>query len=119
MSVRKENKEDGTEAVRPKDCPSDVLSVPFYLNSGLLNLSVGHVRQQCHYARTLDSGREFPLMLCAGPRDASRKNFSSLRHELLQCLHIFIVDRFRVIGAELANLFLPDAAAPLSIVCRH
>jgi hypothetical protein len=42
---------------------------------------------------------------------ASRSDLAAFRHELRQQTHIFVIDRFDLLDAELANLLAPEKLA--------
>jgi hypothetical protein len=65
---------------------------------------------QCHLSCTLDTNRQRALMLCARPRATTRQNLTTLRHESLQTLQIFVVYR-----ADLVYTKNTDFAAPAKL----
>src|SRR6185369_10298193 len=68
-----------------------------------MKTSVGRERQQRGDARALDRVLELALMQRAGAGDAARKDLPALRDELLQHLHVFVVDVLELLDAELAD----------------
>src|SRR5271170_2897780 len=68
--------------------------------------------QQCDVASLLDRPRQPPLMRSAHTRQASRRDLATLGYELRQQTHIFVIDRFDLLDAKLANLLAPEKFAP-------
>src|SRR5947209_6315862 len=56
-------------------------------------------------ARPLDGVLQLALMQRAGARDAARKDLPALGDELLQHLHVLVVDVLELLHAEFANAF--------------
>jgi hypothetical protein len=83
--------------------------------------SVGEVGKQSHLTRTLDSGGQLTLMLCAGAGNAAGKDLSTLGDELAKLSCVLVIDHFDLIGTELANLLLSAHGAErmLGIVSIH
>src|SRR5208282_719225 len=74
-------------------------------------LRAARKRQQRDIARLLDGPRQTALVRCAHARQASRSYLPALRYELGQQTHIFVIDRFDLLDAELANLLAPEELA--------
>lgn len=53
---------------------------------------------------SFDRQIDFALMLGAGPRDATRKDFPAFGHEMTERRHVLVVDGFDFVGAALADL---------------
>ena len=68
-------------------------------------------RQQSDVARLLDGPRQTALVRRAHAGQASRSDLAAFRHELRQQTHIFVIDRFDLLDAELANFFAPEKLA--------
>src|SRR5207245_6702703 len=57
-------------------------------------------RQQSGDARPLDGVLQLALVKSAGPGDPARQNLSALGDELLQRLHVLVVDVLQLFDAE-------------------
>jgi hypothetical protein len=68
-------------------------------------------RQQRNIASLLDGPRQTALMRRAHAGQASRGDLATLGHELRQQTHVFVIDRFNLLDAELANFFAPEIFA--------
>ena len=75
-------------------------------------LCASRERQQCDIPCLLDGSRQTALMRSADTRQAAWRNLSALRDELRQQPHIFVIDRFDLLDAELANFLAPEKLAP-------
>src|ERR1051325_9573351 len=64
---------------------------------------VSRERQQRDDARALDRALQLALMQRARAGDAARKNLAALGDELLERLHVFVVDVLDLLDAELAD----------------
>src|SRR6185369_17353783 len=60
-------------------------------------------RKQRGDARAFDRALQLALMKRAGAGDAARQDLPALRDELLQHLHVLVVDVFELLDAELAD----------------
>src|ERR1700687_6322540 len=69
-------------------------------------------RQQGDIARLLDGPRQTALVRRAHTGQASRSDLAAFRDELRQQTHIFVIDRFDLLDAELANLLAPEKLTP-------
>src|ERR1044072_80040 len=68
-----------------------------------MNRSVRGEREQRRDARALDRVLELALVQRAGSGDAARQDLPALRDELLQHLHVLVVDVLELLDAELAD----------------
>src|ERR1700691_2065737 len=68
-------------------------------------------RQEGDVARLLDGPRQTALVRRAHAGQAPRSDFAALRDELRQQAHVFVIDRFDLLDAELANLFAAEKLA--------
>src|SRR2546423_10445571 len=64
---------------------------------------VGRERQERGDTGAFDGVLQLPLVQRARSGDAARKDLPALRDELLQHLHVFVVDVFELLHAELAD----------------
>src|SRR5512140_567883 len=71
-------------------------------DSNIVRLVGGEGQQGCR-ARAFDGVLELALVKCAGAGDAARKDLAALRDELLQHLHVLVVDVLEFLDAELAD----------------
>ena len=65
-------------------------------------------RQQSYVARLLDRSRQTALVRRAHSGQTSRRDLAAFRHELCQQTHIFVIDRFDLLDAELAILLASE-----------
>src|SRR5947207_5537964 len=70
-----------------------------------MNRLIRREREERGDARALDRVLQLALMQRAGSGDAARKDLAPLRDELLQHLHVFVVDVLELLDAELADAF--------------
>ena len=80
-------------------------------NDDLNLLCASGERQQGDVPRLLDCPRQTALVRRAHPGQPSRSDFAAFRHELRQQAHIFVIDGFDLLDAELANLLAPEKLA--------
>src|SRR5260370_16077675 len=64
---------------------------------------IGRERPKRHGAGALDGVLQLALMQRAGAGDAAGKDLAALRDELLQHLHVLVVDVLELLDAELAD----------------
>src|ERR1041385_7186695 len=69
----------------------------------VMNRSIRGERKQRRDARALDRVLKLALMQRAGPGDAARQDLPALRDELLQHLHVLVIDVLELLDAELAD----------------
>lgn len=67
--------------------------------------SVRNIRNKRNLARSLYRSGKSSLVECAAARNSAGQNFRTLRHKLLELCDVLIINKFRPIGAKLANLF--------------
>ena len=68
-------------------------------------------RHQGEVSCPLNRCRQLTLMASTVPRDTAWNNFTSLRHQVAQAPHVFVVDQGQFIGAESTDLFAQKAPA--------
>lgn len=71
-------------------------------------MSVADIREQCNVAGSLNRVCKLALVLCAGARNSSGKNFGALAYKLTQPRYIFIIDVVNLVDAE--GTYLPSSA---------